>query len=146
MTNKSEFAAAEATGMAGRYAVALFELARDGGQLDAVAQDLAKIGRMLDASPEFPDMMETVSMARELDGFAAQCDAQLSINVLSDGAPWSANYVQAVASQDGLLLSRDKTLARKIEEVVAWQPGKEGGALEGTPASDERFAYIKYDR
>ncbi|WP_287496796.1 cell division protein ZipA C-terminal FtsZ-binding domain-containing protein [Pandoraea sp. CB10b_02] len=61
----------------------------------------------VDALPELPDMMETVARARELDGFAAQCDAQLSVNVLSDGAPWSANYVQAVATQDGLLLSRD---------------------------------------
>ncbi|MFC5427774.1 cell division protein ZipA C-terminal FtsZ-binding domain-containing protein [Paraburkholderia denitrificans] len=69
----------------------------------------------LDAAPEFPDMMETVSMARELDGFAAQCDAQLSINVLSDGAPWSANYVQAVAAQDGLLLSRDGTRFVKLD-------------------------------
>ncbi|PLZ02090.1 cell division protein FtsZ [Burkholderia sp. WAC0059] len=69
----------------------------------------------LDASPEFPDMMETVSMARELDGFAAQCDAQLSINVMSDGAPWSANYVQAIASQDGLLLSRDGTRFVKLD-------------------------------
>jgi hypothetical protein len=69
----------------------------------------------IDAAPEFPDMMETVSMARELDGFAAQCDAQLSINVLSDGAPWSANYVQAVASQDGLLLSRDGTRFVKLD-------------------------------
>jgi hypothetical protein len=69
----------------------------------------------LDGAPEFPDMMETVSMARELDGFAAQCDAQLSVNVLSDGAPWSANYVQAVASQDGLLLSRDGTRFVKLD-------------------------------
>jgi FtsZ-interacting cell division protein ZipA len=69
----------------------------------------------LDAAPEFPDMMETVSMARELDGFAAQCDAQLSINVMSDGAPWSANYVQAVAAQDGLLLSRDGTRFVKLD-------------------------------
>ncbi|AKM32128.1 hypothetical protein AB870_21460 [Pandoraea faecigallinarum] len=61
----------------------------------------------VDALPELPDMMETVARGRELDGFAAQCDAQLSVNVLSDGAPWSANYVQAVATQDGLLLSRD---------------------------------------
>ncbi|QDH62171.1 cell division protein FtsZ [Pandoraea pnomenusa] len=61
----------------------------------------------VDALPELPDMMETVARARELDSFAAQCDAQLSVNVLSDGAPWSANYVQAVATQDGLLLSRD---------------------------------------
>ncbi|OJY24004.1 cell division protein ZipA C-terminal FtsZ-binding domain-containing protein [Pandoraea sp. 64-18] len=60
-----------------------------------------------DALPELPDMVETVARGRELDSFAAQCDAQLSVNVLSDGAPWSANYVQAVATQDGLLLSRD---------------------------------------
>jgi FtsZ-interacting cell division protein ZipA len=69
----------------------------------------------LDAAPDFPDMLETVAMARELDAFAAQCDAQLSINVLSDGAPWSANYVQAVASQDGLLLSRDGTRFVKLD-------------------------------
>ncbi|MGN6649711.1 cell division protein ZipA C-terminal FtsZ-binding domain-containing protein [Trinickia sp.] len=69
----------------------------------------------IDGAPEFPDMLETVSMARELDTFAAQCDAQLSINVLSDGAPWSANYVQAVASQDGLLLSRDGTRFVKLD-------------------------------
>jgi 4a-hydroxytetrahydrobiopterin dehydratase len=29
--------------------------------------------------------------------------------------------------------------------VVGWQPGLEGGALEGTP-TDPRFAYIKHDR
>jgi 4a-hydroxytetrahydrobiopterin dehydratase len=29
--------------------------------------------------------------------------------------------------------------------VIQWQPAKEGGALEGTPENDERFAYIKYD-
>ncbi|MCH9808210.1 MAG: 4a-hydroxytetrahydrobiopterin dehydratase [Alphaproteobacteria bacterium] len=40
---------------------------------------------------------------------------------------------------------KDLELAKKIEEVVAWQPGLEGGALEGTPQSDQRFSYIKYD-
>ncbi|MBG0808832.1 4a-hydroxytetrahydrobiopterin dehydratase [Methylosinus sp. H3A] len=40
---------------------------------------------------------------------------------------------------------KDFELARKIEEVVSWRPGKDGGALEGTPESDQRFAYIKYD-
>jgi 4a-hydroxytetrahydrobiopterin dehydratase len=29
--------------------------------------------------------------------------------------------------------------------VVHWQPGREGGALEGTPDKDARFSYIKYD-
>jgi 4a-hydroxytetrahydrobiopterin dehydratase len=40
---------------------------------------------------------------------------------------------------------KDFELARKIEEVIMWQPGKEeGSALEGTP-DDPRFKYIKYD-
>ena len=41
---------------------------------------------------------------------------------------------------------KDFELAKKIEEVVAWQPGLLGGALEGTPQDDLRFAYIKYDK
>ena len=44
------------------------------------------------------------------------------------------------------ITGKDLELARKIEEVVHWQPGLDGGALEGTPASDPRFAYIKYDK
>jgi 4a-hydroxytetrahydrobiopterin dehydratase len=43
------------------------------------------------------------------------------------------------------ITSKDLELAKKIEEVVTWQPGLEGKGLEGTPASDLRFAYIKYD-
>jgi 4a-hydroxytetrahydrobiopterin dehydratase len=39
---------------------------------------------------------------------------------------------------------RDLALARKIEEVVAWRPGEEGGPLEGAP-DDERDGYIKRD-
>ena len=40
---------------------------------------------------------------------------------------------------------KDFALARKIEEVLMWQPGKEEGAiLQGTP-DDPRFKYLKYD-
>ena len=39
---------------------------------------------------------------------------------------------------------KDFELAKKIEEVVMWQPGvEEDSALEGTP-DDQRFKYIKY--
>jgi len=40
---------------------------------------------------------------------------------------------------------RDFALAKKIEEVVTWQPGLEGGPLEGTP-DEQRFRYIKYEK
>ncbi len=41
--------------------------------------------------------------------------------------------------------AKDFELARKIEEVVMWQPGADPeSALEGTP-DDARFKYVKYD-
>ncbi len=43
------------------------------------------------------------------------------------------------------ITDKDFELAKKIEEVIAWQPGKTDGALEGTPNDDPRFKYIKYD-
>lgn len=43
------------------------------------------------------------------------------------------------------ITDKDFELARMIEQVVQWQPGKAGGALEGTPQADQRFAYVKYD-
>ncbi len=43
------------------------------------------------------------------------------------------------------ITDKDFELARKIEEVVQWRPGKAGGALEGTPEGDARFAYVRYD-
>lgn len=43
------------------------------------------------------------------------------------------------------ITDKDFELARKIEDVVQWQPGAESGALEGTPKTDQRFAYVKYD-
>lgn len=42
------------------------------------------------------------------------------------------------------ITNKDFELARKIEEVIMWQPGKERGALDGTP-DDPRFKYLKYD-
>ena len=43
------------------------------------------------------------------------------------------------------ITGKDFELARKIEEVVMWQPATvAGSALEGTP-DDPRFKYLKYD-
>lgn len=43
------------------------------------------------------------------------------------------------------ITNKDFALARKIEDVVMWQPGAESDSpLEGTP-HDPRFKYINYD-
>jgi 4a-hydroxytetrahydrobiopterin dehydratase len=43
------------------------------------------------------------------------------------------------------ITEKDFALARKIEEVIHWQPARTHSAIfEGTP-DDPRFKYIKYD-
>lgn len=90
------------------------QLANRSGPLNALEfsefiNAIDPLSEAADAVPELPDMNETIANARELDAFAAECDVQLGVSVISDGAPWSAAYVQTVATQDGLVLSRDGT-------------------------------------
>lgn len=59
----------------------------------------------------------------------------------------AASYASVIVklrthSADGVT-DKDFELAKKIEEVVQWQPAA-GSALEGTP-EDSRFHYIAYD-
>ena len=42
------------------------------------------------------------------------------------------------------ITNKDFELAHKIEEVIMWRPGEEGGSLAGTP-DDPRYKYIKYE-
>ena len=58
---------------------------------------------------------------------------------------WGKVWVKLQTHSHGGITDKDFALAKKIEDVVGWQPAKEGGALEGTPNADQRFAYIKYD-
>jgi F-type H+-transporting ATPase subunit delta len=54
-----------ASGIAGRYASALFELARSGHALDAVAAELEKIRALLSASPELLRLVRAPIYSRE---------------------------------------------------------------------------------
>jgi 4a-hydroxytetrahydrobiopterin dehydratase len=42
------------------------------------------------------------------------------------------------------ITDKDFELAKKIEDVIQWQPAIEEGSLTGTP-DDPRFKYLKYD-
>lgn len=43
------------------------------------------------------------------------------------------------------LTDRDFALAKKIEEVIGWQPAKENSPLRGTPNHEQGFKYLEYD-
>jgi len=55
------------------------------------------------ATPEFPDMQEALSHARELDQFASAHDAQLSFTIQARKAAWSPGYVQQQTARLGFV-------------------------------------------
>lgn len=55
------------------------------------------------AMPDFPDMLDVVARARELDGFASPLDAQLAVRLVARSVAWSVGYVQQCAGRHGLV-------------------------------------------
>jgi hypothetical protein len=52
---------------------------------------------------QFPDMLEAVAAARELDSFASQHDAQLAVHLRARAAAWSVGYIQQHAGRHGFV-------------------------------------------
>ncbi|UZD53653.1 cell division protein ZipA C-terminal FtsZ-binding domain-containing protein [Caldimonas aquatica] len=57
----------------------------------------------LGVAVDFPDMLEVVAQARELDQFASQHDAQLACRLQARGAAWSVAYIQQHAARHGFV-------------------------------------------
>lgn len=57
----------------------------------------------LNGAPEFPDMLQEVARARELDQFAGEHDAQLTFMLRARQAAWSPGYVQQCAGRLGFV-------------------------------------------
>jgi hypothetical protein len=55
------------------------------------------------ALPDFPDMLDVVARARELDAFAGPFDARLALRLVARSVAWSVPYVQQCASRQGLV-------------------------------------------
>lgn len=52
---------------------------------------------------QFPDMLDVVARARELDQFASEHDAQLAVRLQSREAAWTLGFVQQVALRHGFV-------------------------------------------
>lgn len=57
----------------------------------------------INAAPDFPDMLQEVARARELDQFASDHDAQLAFMLRARQAAWSPGYVQQNAARLGFV-------------------------------------------
>jgi len=55
------------------------------------------------ALPDFPDMLDVVARARELDAFANEHDAQIAVHLRARAAAWSVGYIQQHAARHGFV-------------------------------------------
>lgn len=84
------------------------QLANRAGALNEIeySEFVVKTQALADAvggTPEFPDMLDAVARARELDFFASEHDAQLSVTLRARHTAWSAGYVQQNAARLGFV-------------------------------------------
>ncbi|MEO5882950.1 MAG: cell division protein ZipA C-terminal FtsZ-binding domain-containing protein [Caldimonas sp.] len=66
-------------------------------------QRIQAIADAIGASADFPDMLDVMARARELDAFASQHDAQLAVHLHAQGAAWSVGYIQQHARRHGFV-------------------------------------------
>jgi FtsZ-interacting cell division protein ZipA len=62
---------------------------------------LRQIADDFDADPDVPDMTEVMITARSLHHFVTEYDAKLSVNVHTNGAPWSVATLLAALERQG---------------------------------------------
>lgn len=84
------------------------QLANRSGPLNEIefSEFVVKTQTFCDAvggTPDFPEMRQEVSRARELDQFASDHDAQLSFVVRARRAAWSPSYIQQMAAKRGFV-------------------------------------------
>jgi hypothetical protein len=84
------------------------QLANRSGALNEIefSEFVVKAQAFADAvngSAEFPEMLDAVARARELDQFAGAHDAQLSFTLRARNAAWSPGYLQQAAARHGFV-------------------------------------------
>lgn len=84
------------------------QLASRSGALNEIeysefVQKVQAFADAISAVPEFPDMLDVVARARELDHFAGPLDAVLTVTLRANNVAWSVGYLQQCASRLGFV-------------------------------------------
>ena len=84
------------------------QLANRSGALNEIeysefVQKVQALADAIGAAPDFPDMLDVVARARELDAFAGPNDANLTVVLRSNSVAWSVGYVRQCAERHGFV-------------------------------------------
>ncbi|MGB0496760.1 MAG: F0F1 ATP synthase subunit delta [Rubricella sp.] len=135
------------SGVAGRYATALFEIAKDAGTVDAVEADLGALQSALDQSAELRDLISSPVYSRDEQSAAMTAIAakmglgELVVNTVRlmaskrrlPALPGMIAGVRALAAQDRGEVTAEVTTARPMTDA---QAGALKAALKKAVGSD----------
>jgi F-type H+-transporting ATPase subunit delta len=123
--------------LAGRYASALFALARDERQIDAVGRSLDSLGRALTDSPEFAQLIASPVVSREDAGKAfAGLTSELSID------PITSNFL-GVLARNGRKREL-KSIIRTFRRLAAEHRGETTAeVVTAFPLKDDQIDMLK---
>jgi F-type H+-transporting ATPase subunit delta len=125
------------SGVAGRYASALFDLAREQGELEAVDQDLGKFQAMLDASPDLKRLVNSPAFAAE--------EQERALGAVMDWASVGAttsNFLKVVARNRRLFAAED--MVKSFRQQLAHHRGEVQAEVASAVAlSDEQLNTLK---
>lgn len=84
------------------------QLANRSGALNEIeysefVQKIQTFADAVGAVPDFPDMLDVVARARELDAFAGAHDANLMVHLQAASVAWSVGYVRQCAERHGFV-------------------------------------------
>lgn len=87
---------------------AAVQLANRTGALNEIeysefVQKVQAFADAIGAVPDFPDMLDVVARARELDAFATPHDATLTVHLQANSVAWSVGYLRQCAERHGFV-------------------------------------------
>ncbi len=104
------------TGLSGRYATALFDLADGASQLDQVADDLRQLSAMIDESADLVRLIRSPVISR-----SDQSAAMLALLEKAGASDLTRNFIGVVASNRRLFV-----LAKIISDYLSLLAGRRG--------------------
>jgi F-type H+-transporting ATPase subunit delta len=125
------------SGMAGRYATALFDLARETNTIDAVKADLDRFDALMTESPDLTRLVRSPAFSAEeqLAALTAVLDKAAIGGV-------AAKFLKLVTKNRRLFAARD--MVRGFRELVAEHKGEATAAITvAEPLKDEHMAALR---
>lgn len=125
------------SGMAGRYATALFELAENAGAVDAVKADLDGLSALLAESPDLARLVKSPVFTAE-----EQLKAMSAVLGQAGITGLAANFVKLVA-QNRRLFALPKMISEFSALVAARRGETSAEVTVAAPLSDDHYAALK---